>query len=67
MLAPAFPPQELSAANGKFYVQDVGSTTGTFVFLPPQSPYKLYKDAIIKIANTEVTGSGTPKSRVTNS
>ena len=53
--------------NGKFYVQDVGSTTGTFVFLPPQSPYKLYKDAIIKIANTEVTGSGTPKSRVTNS
>jgi pSer/pThr/pTyr-binding forkhead associated (FHA) protein len=30
-------------------------SVGTFVYLPADSPYKLYKDAIIKMANAELT------------
>ncbi|CEG48939.1 SMAD/FHA domain [Plasmopara halstedii] len=37
----------------EYYLQDLGSTTGTFIFLKPDTPKRLHVDDHIKIGDTE--------------
>ncbi|KAG7397541.1 hypothetical protein PHYBOEH_000544 [Phytophthora boehmeriae] len=37
----------------EYYLQDLGSTTGTFVFLKPEAPKRLHVDDRVKLGDTE--------------
>lgn len=44
----------LVAGSGRFFVRDLGSTTGTFLLLRPHVPLRLFKGLLLKFGQSEV-------------
>ena len=47
---------EYKALEGRYFLIDEGSTTGTFMFLRPSEPFQLAQDMCIRAGATELVG-----------
>lgn len=43
----------ISFEEGGFGIRDLGSTTGTFLYLKPRAPFRLFSGVMVKIGNTQ--------------
>ena len=44
----------LRCSGGEFGVKDLGSTTGTFFYLPPHGHFQMFPGLMVKLGETEM-------------